>query len=216
MKYDLAISFAHAFLFFISSLGIRDGLPQAGVNPFISSLPVPGAMVNLTQAFRPVLIKGLKVDRGDPFKFNFVIAEGDGRSGVAKLKEEISDVVRYFLTALTVPEGDLWVNLSPYEKDRIIPDELAQTDMGEGLLAQDYILKQLSSSLTYPESELGKKFWQKVYQRAQQVYGTTKLPFDTFNKIWIVPSDADIYVDNDKAFCTNVKLKVSKGNLVVP
>jgi len=35
--------------------------------------------------------------------------------------------------------------------------ELWATDMGRDLLGEDYILKQLTSSLTYPESEIGKE-----------------------------------------------------------
>lgn len=45
-----------------------------------------------------------------------------------------------------------------HEKERVIPNEFGQTEMGRDLLAQDYILKQLMASLTYPESGLGKKF----------------------------------------------------------
>ena len=56
-------------------------------------------------------------------------------------------LVKYFLAALTIPEKDLWVNLSPYEKDRVITDEFGSTEMGRDLLAQDYMLKQLTSSL---------------------------------------------------------------------
>jgi len=43
------------------------------------------------------------------------------------------------------------VTQSAYEKDRIIPEQLGQTVMGRDMLAQDYILKQLTASLIYPE-----------------------------------------------------------------
>ena len=70
----------------------------------------------------------------------------------------------------------MWVNLSPYEKDRIVPDAFGQTEMGRDLLAQDYMLKQLTASLMYPGEELGKKFWDNVYKEAQERYGTTNIP----------------------------------------
>ena len=85
-----------------------------------------------------------------------------------------------------MPEDDLWVNLSPYEKDRIIPEAFGQTEMGRDLLAQDYLLKQLTASLMYPEEELGNKFWKRVYQKAQQMYGTTDIPTDVFNRVFII------------------------------
>jgi ABC-type sulfate/molybdate transport systems ATPase subunit len=67
---------------------------------------------------------------------------------------ESSKLIKYFLASLTIPEKDLWVNLShPYEKDRMIARKnLGQTEMGRDMLAQDYILKQLTASLIYPES----------------------------------------------------------------
>ena len=60
--------------------------------------------------------------------------------------------------SLTIPEKDLWVNLSPYEKDRVIPKSFGLTEMGRDLLAEDYMLKQITASLIYPEDETGKKF----------------------------------------------------------
>ena len=65
--------------------------------------------------------------------------------------------------------------------------------MGQDLLAQDYILKQLTASLIYPEDGLGKKFWDRVYQKAQDLYGTTDIPIETFNKVWIMPDKALVY-----------------------
>jgi hypothetical protein len=50
---------------------------------------------------------------------------------------------------------------SAYEKGRIIQDNFGKTEMGRDLLSQDYLLKQITSSLMYPESRLGKSFWNK-------------------------------------------------------
>ena len=43
--------------------------------------------------------------------------------------------------------------------------------MGRDLLAQDYILKQLSTSLTHPESKIGQVFWETVYEKAYEIFG---------------------------------------------
>jgi hypothetical protein len=48
--------------------------------------------------------------------------------------------------------------------------------MGRDLLAQDYMLKQITASLIYPEDNLGKKFWDRVYSQAQEQYGTIQYP----------------------------------------
>ena len=115
---------------------------------------------------------------------------------------------KYFLAGLTIPEGDLWVNLSPYEKDRMVPEALGQTDLGRDLLAQDYILKQLTASLIYPEKDLGKEFWSRVYAKAQQQFGTTNVPVNTFNKVWILPDQAQVFENVNAAYVTKSTLKV--------
>jgi hypothetical protein len=39
----------------------------------------------------------------------------------------------------------------------MVPDNFAMTEMGRDLLAQDYLLKQFTASLMYPEDDLGKQ-----------------------------------------------------------
>jgi len=82
--------------------------------------------------------------------------------------------------------------------------------MGRDLLAQDYILKQITASLIYPEGEIGKRFWNKIYQEAEKRYGTTNIPINTYNKVWIVPESAVVYenADSNVAYVVRSKLKV--------
>ena len=124
------------------------------------------------------------------------------------LKDEIIRTAKYFLTCLTVPEDDLWVNFSPYEKDRIVPGNFGITLMGKDLLEQDYLLKQIMASLSYPENDLGKRFWQRVYQKSYELYGTTDIPINTFNKVWILPKSAEVYAQGNSAFVVNSQLDV--------
>jgi len=171
-------------------------------------LPVPGQMVALSPSFSPVVLKGIKLDPKKPFRFHFFVDRGDTSLSQEELKQESSKLIKYFLASLTIPEKDLWVNLSPYEKDRIAPQEFGQTEMGRDLLAQDYLLKQITASLIYPESQLGKEFWSKVYAQAQSKYGTTNIPINTFNKVWIVPEKAVVYENGGVAFVLENHLKV--------
>ncbi|MDO8675934.1 MAG: hypothetical protein Q7K71_07495 [Candidatus Omnitrophota bacterium] len=194
--------------FFASSLM---PIPKANAAPL--SLPEPGTMVNLSPAFEPVLIKGIKVHPENPFQFDFIVDTGHSGLSVetqhaASLHNESMKLIKYFLASLTIPEKDLWVNLSPYEKDRMIADNLGTTQMGQDMLAQDYILKQLTASLIYPERDLGKAFWDKVYQKAQQLYGTTEIPVNTFNKVWIVADKADVFERGNVAYIVGAHLKV--------
>ena len=109
--------------------------------------------------FNPPILKGIKVHPDNPFRFDFILDQGDGSVETAinpSLQEESTKLIKYFLASLTIPEKDLWVNLSPYEKDRIIPQSFGLTEMGRDLLAEDYMLKQITASLIYPEDKIGK------------------------------------------------------------
>ncbi len=173
-------------------------------------LPAPGVMVRLSPPLDPPILKGIKVYPDNPFRFDFILDKGDSQLSNDALKDESSKLIKYFLASLTIPEKDLWVNLSPYEKDRIIPNSFGFTEMGRDLLAEDYMLKQITASLIYPEEGTGKKFWKRIYEEAQKKFGTTNIPVNTFNKVWIVPDKAVVY-ENAKAgtaYVVEAKLKV--------
>ncbi len=169
-------------------------------------MPAPGTMVRLSPAFNPPVLKAIKVSPEEPFRFEFVVSKTDAPLA----KEDSLDLIKYFLAAVTTPDKDLWVNLSPYEKDRIIPEGFGQTQMGRDLLAQDYLLKQITASLIYPEDAVGKKFWKRIYEEAGKKYGTSQVPVNTFNKVWIVPDKSVVY-ENAKtqtAYVVESSLKV--------
>ena len=170
------------FTFILNSIG---PVPSAQADGFL--LPAPGVMVHLSPPLDPPILKGIKVDPDNPFKFEFILDKGDApirqpgdmfnkkvtknlspsrlpsktinanesdpeeQTNAQNLKQESTKLIKYFLASLTIPEKDLWVNLSPYEKDRIIPKSFGLTEMGRDLLAEDYMLKQITASLIYPE-----------------------------------------------------------------
>ncbi len=177
-------------------------------NVGILSLPIPGTMVNVSPAFVPVLLKGMTIFPDNPLKFDFILDSGNTDLTQDEMRKESERLVKYFLASMTVPKDDLWVNLSPYEDDRIIPDELGKTELGRDLLAQDYLLKQLTASLMYPEDELGKEFWNRVYEKAEEQFGTTDIPVDTFNKVWILPESATVYENEQTVYVVQSRLKV--------
>ncbi len=193
-------------------------IPTVRAEDFV--LPKPGVMVHLSPAFNPPILKGIKVHPDNPFRLDFILDRGDETSAEAKsesplakedyLKQQSTKLIKYFLASLTIPEKDLWVNLSPYEKDRIVPESFGQTEMGRDLLAQDYLLKQITASLIYPEDEIGQKFWQRLYAEAAKKFGSTNIAVNTFNKVWIVPEKAVVY-ENAKtgtAYVVESQLKV--------
>ncbi|MCD4780004.1 MAG: class I SAM-dependent methyltransferase [Candidatus Omnitrophica bacterium] len=193
----------------LSAFFLQVVVPQQFVRAqTVADLPVPGTLVPVSDEFAPALLKGLILDSGNPFQFNFILDTGFDRLEPEDLSKESNRLIKYFLAALTIPEDEQWVNLSPYEKDRIIPEEFGITEMGRDLLAQDYLLKQFTASLMNPEKELGEKFWERVYQKAYELYGTSSIPVNTFNKVWIVPDEALVFTENKTALILKTHLKV--------
>jgi len=167
-----------------------------------TGLPAPDQILPLSSSHWLPVIRGVYFDPEDPLNLRFVFDTGNEKTVE---KETAERLIRYFLAALAIPEDDLWVNLSPYESDRIVPETLGETDLGRDMLAQDYVLKQLSSSLMYPEAESGQQYWQKLYAEAVN----SGMPESTFNKVWIAPDKADIYEDDNgtSAFIIDARLK---------
>ena len=194
------------FVFTVTAIvSVGYGQPQTHLGGLHTD---PRGVFGLSSNYAPPMLKGIIVHPENPFQFDFILDSGDSQMKEIETKAESEKLIKYFLTALTLPEDDLWVNLSPYEADRIIPDEFGRTEMGQVLLEQDFLLKQLTASLMHPESELGEEFWDKVYARAYEKYGVTDIPVNTFNKVWIVPSKALVYENVDRAFVVESHLKV--------
>jgi hypothetical protein len=202
-------TFLRAFVavFILSSLNLQSVQGQGIVMPV---LPKPGTMVNLSEAFVPAHLNGIVIHPDNPLQFDFIINPGQSNLDKQEKDQEYTKLVKYFLAALTVPDENQWVNLSPYEKDRIVAVDFGRTEMGRDLLVQDYLLKQITSSLMYPESGLGKSFWDKVYAKSQEQPSSNlqNVSINTFNKVWIVPAQAIVYESGNMAYIEKSHLKV--------
>src|SRR3989338_6374371 len=93
------------------------------------ALPPVGAMVSVSPSFIPPTLQGIKINPNEPLQFDFFIVKGDSPLEGKEFEKEASKLIKYFLASLTTPEEDLWVNLSPYEKNRIIPNQFSTTEM---------------------------------------------------------------------------------------
>jgi hypothetical protein len=154
----VAVTFAAVFLF-------SDLLRTKEGSAATMGLPEPAKVLRPSTAYELPLLKGLKIDVNDPLNLEFIIDGGD-KDRVNK--RDVAMLTNYFLAGVTMPGEDLWVNLSPYESDRIINDQLSQTDLGKDMLAQDYVLKQFMSSMTSPRDSTGKSFWQETLEKVRQ------------------------------------------------
>jgi len=202
-------------------LAILMVLPVQGFAQVLSYMPPPGQMI--TQSIKPYdlpYIVGMRFNGTggsrtaptvDIFNFTFFLNRGNAPAKEDILRSEVDKVGKYFLAALTIPEKDLWVNLSPYEQNRIITPELSRTDLGKDLLGEDYVLKQLAASLTYPDSESGREYWQEINNvgaRSPRPGQGNPAPTNSFTKIWIVPGTIKMKEASDRVVITQATLKV--------
>lgn len=190
-------------IIFISSIIVIDLVRVKVSSASALGLPEPSKLVSISQAYSLPLLRGIKFDKDNPLKIEFILDSADMNfKNNNVMNQESQKLISYFLTALTVAKKDLWVNLSPYEHERIIPDCLEQTGMGKSMLAQDYILKQLSSSLTHPKTPTGDDYWSLANSGDE-----TDNSID-FNKIWVVPGNTKVFENAQSAFITEARLNV--------
>lgn len=121
-------------LAFVVHMGFSPISPAFGQTAL--PLPAPGTGISLSSAYRPTIMTGIRIYPNNPLKFDFIIDPGDDKFQAQELKSQADKLIKYFLAALTIPEDQMWVNLSPYEKDRIIPEKFGQTEMGRDLLGR--------------------------------------------------------------------------------
>jgi len=165
-------------------------------------LPTPSQLVMPAGNSSLPVLKGLKLNPQNPLQIDFII-DTKGKGTVSK--DEAQKLIKYFLAALAVPKEDIWVNLSPYEQNRIVPQTLGVTDLGKDLLGEDYILKQLASSLTYPESATGKQYWNVINGVGANNHSPAT---NNFNKVWIIPDKSSVYENNDTALISESRMAV--------
>ncbi len=177
-------------------------------NPFAFKIP----KFKKYETYFPAMIKGLKLRADDPLSFDVIVDQGDSDLDKEALKEEVNKMVRYFLASITVPEDNQWVNLSTYESDRIIADKLDETELGRDLLEQDYLLKQMTSSLLNPNEPAGIKFWDRIHKRVYKEFNLTELPVQSFHKVWIVPKKAVVVEHDSVVFIKESELDVMLEN----
>lgn len=155
----------------------------------IINIPIPNNFASLksqinTKEYHLPVIRGIELNLLDPLSFKFYF---DTMDKSQLNKNDMSRLIKYFFEFLTTPGKNLWVNLSPYERSRIIPNGLLPLDIGKGFLIEDYLLKQITASLTDPNTPQGKKYWTEI----EKIVGKSKA-VNMYQKVWIIPDVAEI------------------------
>jgi len=185
---------------------------QIGFAQIVGELNIAGHLSSMhtipIDKFRPLHLRYFSYDlASDNFKFLF--DKGDLKAlAEAKFKEQSSQLLKYFLIGITLPDSKFWVNLRPDSEDQIIEPELAQTDLGKVLLEADLQLKKDTAQMTSPQTPEGREYWNKLYKKAEELYGYENVTIPTLTRPWIVPGEIIVRETQDSAFIYKSSLKV--------
>ncbi|MEK6563699.1 MAG: hypothetical protein AABZ65_01565 [Candidatus Omnitrophota bacterium] len=190
------------------------GVAELNIGKYLSQM----SSLN-TDSFRPPHLRYVSYDiKSNDFKL--LLDQGDFEKSpghrVTKspekpeniLKNETQNLFNYFLIGLSLPNDKFWVNLRPDAPEQIIDPLLEKTDMGRIMLEADLELKKDTASFTSPKTSEGKEYWDKLYKRAGELFGTENITIPTITRPWIVPGEVIIRESADSAYVYKANLKV--------
>ncbi len=160
------------------------------------------------EAFRPLHLRYFSYDiKTDQFKV--LLDKGDQQKlAEPQIKGISKELLAYFLVGVSLPDDCFWVNLRPDSENQIIDERLALTDVGKVLLEADLQLKKDTALYTSPKTPTGKKYWELLYKKAAELYGTDNVSIPTLTRPWIVPNEIIIRQTANSAYIYKSTLKV--------
>ncbi|HQJ16335.1 MAG TPA: hypothetical protein PLJ26_07610, partial [Candidatus Omnitrophota bacterium] len=200
MRRILALLISFCLIF--EQAGFAQVAGQPGVPLYLSAVS-PAA-----DRFRPIHLRSISIDpQADDV--NVLLDRGDA----AKVQpQEITDTAKklmeYFQIGLRLPNSMFWVNLRPDAPREIIDPYLEKTDLGRVLLEADLQLKKDLAKFTDPSTAEGKQYWDRLYARAEQLYGSGDIEIPTVTRPWIVPGEIILGESRDTAYVYKATLKV--------
>jgi len=158
--------------------------------------------------FRPLHLRYISFDNLNN-NFKLLLDKGDSKNPSAgELESAAKDLFNYFLVGISLPNSTFWVNLRPDSPNDVIDPLLAQTEVGKILLEADLQLKKDTANATNPGTPEGKRYWDKLYKKAGELYGSENVTIPTLTRPWIVPDEIIIRESIDSAYVYKATLKV--------
>lgn len=196
------ISLILCFSFAFQQTGFAQLACSADMSALVSKAAVssPG-----TERFRPVHLRSLSYE-GSGDRINALVDKGD--AGGVDADSSSRDLLKYFLIGITLPDDAFWVNLRPDAPERMIDTELARTDLGKVLLEADLQLKKDAAAHTSPATHEGREYWEKLYKKAEELYGTQVGDIPALTRPWIVPDEIIVRQARNSAYVYKATLKV--------
>ncbi|HOW43202.1 MAG TPA: glycoside hydrolase family 9 protein [Candidatus Omnitrophota bacterium] len=195
------ISFLIIFSLVVEQSGFAQVAPQMPVPAYLNGLISP-------EKFRPMHLRSLGYD-AERNAFDMLLEKGDSRGLKQDQIEETADtLMRYFQVGLRLPNSTFWVNLRPDSPRNIIDPYLEKTEVGRIMLAADLQLKKDLSRFTSPATQEGRAYWNKLYAKAEALFGNQPVSIPTVTRPWIVPAEVIIKEYQGRAYVYKATMKV--------
>ena len=186
---------------------------QSGFAQIAGQLDISGSITAFRNSivldkFRPLHLRYLQFD-SQANNFNLLLDKGNSKTLSKPFVEKSTQtLLNYFFIGVTLPNDSFWVNLRPDSPDNVIDPLLAQTDIGKILLEADVQLKKDTAKFTSPETPEGKEYWDKLYEKSGQIFGSQNVTIPTLTRPWIVPNEIILRETVDNAYIYKATLKV--------
>lgn len=196
---------AVAFCLFFSQTCFAQVVAQLDVSRYRAS---QGQSLSSQDKFRPVHLRYLAYHPAQN-KFQLLLDKGDGLNlGRPVLNEATKTLLGYFFVGVALPNDSFWVNLRPDSDKEIIDERLAKTDVGRILLEADVQLKKDAARFASPQTKEGKEYWNRLYKKATEIFGSSSVDIPTTTRPWIVPGEILIREAGESAFIYKATLNV--------
>lgn len=188
----------------LDTLCFAQGLSELDISGYLSQLHSQFAV----DKFRPLHLRYLSYGAEDN-TFHLFLDKGDLKNPrTQELESTSKELLKYFFIGISLPNDSFWVNLRPDAEDNIIDNYLAKTDIGKIMLEADLQLKKDTALATSPETPEGRDYWNKLYQKAGELFGSENITIPTLTRPWIVPDEIIIRETTDSAYVYKATLKV--------
>jgi phosphomannomutase len=178
---------------------------QLNIGDYVSGISARNA---LRDTFRPPQLRYFLYD-GSSDLVRVLVDKGDlGGMGATEVEHLTAMLMNYFLVGVVLPDECFWVNLQPGDRDRIIDPDLEETDVGRILLEADLQLKKDMAHFMSPQCPEGRVYWDKMYKKASELFGSDNVEINTVTRPWIVPGEIIIREAGDSAYVYKAGLKV--------
>jgi len=196
------IAFLISFCLIFEQAGFAQVAPQLGVPAYLNQF------APVADAFRPVHLRALTL-QPQTNDFDLLLDKGDSKDlKPPEIQSNAQKLLEYFRIGLALPNDAFWVNLRPDAPADIIDPDVEKTDIGRIFLEADLQLKKDMARFTSPETPEGRQYWDKLYARAEEIFGPTDISIPTITRPWIVPGEIIVGESADGAYIYKATLKV--------